>query len=454
MLENLRKQLRELLDESQRLLDTAQARGAGHPDAEEREALNAKLGEVHEIEAQISTLEAYDETRERIEKPVEERVDAAEPINHDNFDVSLGEFLQAVARQAPGAMPGTQIAGRECGVPTDHDIRILYGSPEERQRREQQRATGASESVPSEGGFLVGTDFATELLQKVHDTGVLQKYCSPMPISARSNSLKINSIDESSRADGSRWGGIRAYWVDEAAALTATKPKFRQIQLTLNKLAGLAYATDELLEDAAALGQIFSNGFAEEMGFKIDDAIYNGDGSGKPQGILNAACTVSISKESGQVAASIDPLNIVKMYARLWARSRMNARWFANQDIIPKLFTMVLSATSTDVPMYLPANQLAGRPFNTLLGLPIEFVEQAATLGTVGDIMLADLSQYIFADKAPMRSAQSIHVQFTTDEMAFRFIYRVDGQPLWNSALTPFKGTNSQTPFLSLATRA
>jgi HK97 family phage major capsid protein len=454
MLENARKKLRELLDESQRMLDAAQAKGAGHPDADEREALNAKLVEVREIEATISTLEAFEETRERIGQPVEERVDAGEPVNNDNFEVSLGEFLQAVARQAPGSMPGTQIGGRECGVPTDHDMRILYGSPEERQKREQQRATGASESVPSEGGFLVGTDFSDQLMQKVHDTGVLQKYCSPMTISARSNALKIKSIDETSRANGSRWGGIRAYWVDEGGTLTATKPKFRDIQLTLNKLAGLAYATDELLEDAAALGQVFSNGFAEEMGFKIDDAIYNGDGSGKPQGILNANCTVSISKESGQAAATIDPLNIVKMYARLWARSRPNARWFANQDIIPKLFTMVLSATSTDVPMYLPANQLAGRPFNTLLGLPIEFIEQAATLGTVGDIMLADLSQYIFATKAQMRSAQSMHVQFTTDEMAFRFILRVDGQPLWNNALTPFKGTNSQTPFLSLATRS
>ena len=42
----------------------------------------------------------------------------------------------------------------------------------------------------------------------------------------------------------------------------------------------------------------------------------------------------------------------------------------------------------------------------------------------------------------------------TTDETAFRFILRVDGQPLWNSAVTPANGTNTISPFISLATRA
>jgi hypothetical protein len=52
-----------------------------------------------------------------------------------------------------------------------------------------------------------------------------------------------------------------------------------------------------------------------------------------------------------------------------------------------------------------------------------------------------------------MQAATSMHVRFVTDEMTFRFTYRVDGQPLWNVPLTPFQGSNTKSPFIVLAQR-
>ena len=46
--------------------------------------------------------------------------------------------------------------------------------------------------------------------------------------------------------------GIGTY-LGEADAATSKKPKFRQMELNLKKLIGLAYATDELLQDSTAL---------------------------------------------------------------------------------------------------------------------------------------------------------------------------------------------------------
>jgi hypothetical protein len=43
-----------------------------------------------------------------------------------------------------------------------------------------------------------------------------------------------------------------------------------------------------------------------------------------------------------------------------------------------------------------------------------------------------------------------MHVAFTTDETAFRAVYRVDGAPMWRVALTPFKGANTLSPFVVL----
>ena len=67
-------------------------------------------------------------------------------------------------------------------------------------------------------------------------------------------------------------------------------------------------------------------------------------------------------------------------------------------------------------------------------------IEQAATLGTQGDIMLADMTQYLLAQRADVRADTSIHVAFLTGEQAFRFMLRLDGQPTWKKPLTPYQG--------------
>ena len=52
-----------------------------------------------------------------------------------------------------------------------------------------------------------------------------------------------------------------------------------------------------------------------------------------------------------------------------------------------------------------------------------------------------------------IESAVSIHVKFVYDETAFRFVMRVDGQPIWNSDITPYKGAATVGPFIALETR-
>jgi HK97 family phage major capsid protein len=87
------------------------------------------------------------------------------------------------------------------------------------------------------------------------------------------------------------------------------------------------------------------------------------------------------------------------------------------------------------------------------MGRPVIPIEQCDTVGTRGDIILADMSQYLVADKGGVQSASSIHISFLLDETAFRFVYRVDGMPLWNAPLTPFLGANTLSPFVTLITR-
>ena len=161
-----------------------------------------------------------------------------------------------------------------------------------------------------------------------------------------------------------------------------------------------------------------------------------------------------VAKETGQAATTIVAENIEKMYARAVATRLGNYSWYMNQDCWPQIFQLSHAVGTGGVPMFVPAGGLTNAPAGTLLGRPIVPIEQAETLGTAGDIYFADLSRYILTDKGAMQSALSIHVRFIYDETVLRFVYRVDGQPEVNSALTPFKGTKTQSPFINLAVRS
>jgi len=329
------------------------------------------------------------------------------------------------------------------------------GIVDPRLRNTRAAASGLNETTPSDGGFLVQTDYATKMLEDVFETGILAGRCDRIPISANSNSIKINGIDETSRASH-RYGGIVSYWLDEAGNKTdlGSKPKFRQIELSLKKMIGLCYATDEMLDDSAALEGIIQKGFRGEFGFRIDDALINGTGAGMPLGILNAGSLVSVAKETGQDPDTIVAENIVNMYSRRFAAQTSNYAWFYNQDCERQLYTMSLAVGTGGIPLYMPPGGLSASPYATIMGRPAIAIEQCQTVGTVGDIFLANFKDgYVIGEKGGMKTDMSIHVRFLYDESVFRFVLRIDGQPVRAKALTPAKGSNTQNHFIALASR-
>ncbi|RJQ29228.1 phage major capsid protein [Candidatus Parcubacteria bacterium] len=414
---------------------------------QEQDRITQIYNEVEELEASIKLEEKGEAIRARFNQSVDEpaRPDPTDdgngsyrapgaanrpkPRKGDGFR-TLGEFLTKVAiAQSPGGLT---------------DPRLI-----------QAAATGMSEGVFSDGGFAVGTDIAGTIMDKIFGAENLASRCTRFTISNTSNSIKVPRIVESSRADGSRWGGVRGYWKDEAAAMTASKPKGGDCQLSLENLTVLIYTTDQLLADSAALESYIRQLAPKEIIFKMNDALINGDGSGKPLGILQAGCLVSQAKETGQTAETIKYENIVKMWSRMFSDSRPNAVWLINQDVEPQLYTMSLAVGTGGSAVYLPPGGASDQPYARLFGRPVIPMEQCPTLGTVGDIILADFSQYLLADKGGVESASSIHVQFLYNETVFRFVYRVDGQPWWGAPLTPKSGSsNTLSPFVALATRS
>ena len=239
------------------------------PTNEEVEWANKKIDEIEALEANIELEKRTQGMLDRSKEPEvpPERTDVnteQRTLNQREHFASDGEFYQAVMRAgSPGGIVDPRLTTRA--------------------------ASGLSESVPSDGGFLVESEMANEILKNVWDTGVILPRVSKVTLGGNATGMKFNGMDETSRADGSRAGGIRAYWAAEAAEKTASKPKFRQIELSLNKLIGLCYATDELLEDANALAATITEGFKRRVRFQAHRCHHQRfTGAGQPLGILNS----------------------------------------------------------------------------------------------------------------------------------------------------------------------
>lgn len=402
---------------------------------------NEMLDAIEEYEGIIKSMERKDRVEQRMTQGNDtittghtvRRTDTAQAQSRADNQERFPSFGHQLVSVVEAARPGGRV-----------DPRLFNAA-----------ASGMSEAVTSDGGFLVQQDFTTALLQETVRTGVLAPLCRQQPISGNSNAMTINGVDETSRVS-SRFGGIIAYWADEAEEKTKSKPKFRQIELKLKKLVGLCYATDELLSDAAALEGFIRSAFPSEFRFQIDDTIVNGTGAGQPLGILNSGCLVTVAKEAGQKADTIVAENVIKMSARIFADSFLNARWYINQMCLPQLYTMSIAVGTGGQLVFVPPGGLSNAPYGSLLGRPVVPIEHCSALGDLGDIVLADMNGYILAQKGGIQADVSIHVRFVYDESVFRFVLRVDGQPVRASALTPYKGGAGATlsHFVTLAERA
>jgi len=306
--------------------------------------------------------------------------------------------------------------------------------------------TGASEGDPAGGGFLVPAVWAQQMLSQAYNDSTLAQLCTRWPTSNPLSEINFPGIDETSRQDGSRYGGVTSRWLGEGDSNTPilSFPRFKNLTFTPRKLLGACVVTDELIDDAPLLTAYINRAFGAEFGFRLDSAIFNGSGAGTPLGYLSSPCLVTVAKDAAQPAATISSTNVQNMFARLPAPSRRRAIFVVNEDA-----ESVLSSLPPQI--YVPAGD-GGSEFGRLHGRPILAIEQAPALGTLGDITLIDPQHFLLIDGGT-KPALSVHFRFDSDSSVFRFVLRTDGRPEYASPVTPFNGTITRSPFVALAAR-
>lgn len=276
-----------------------------------------------------------------------------------------------------------------------------------------------------------------------------------IPIGAESDGLELPYLQRTDRSQAStRFGGIQVYRRAEADTVTATKiDQLKKFELRLEDMMGLAYVTERLLRDATAMQAYIEDAFASAFAFKADDEIIRGTGSGQCLGVLNAPCLVTQAKEDGQSADTVVSQNVIKMFSRMLPRNMGGATWFINSMIVTQLMQMYVAAGTGGQLVYMPPAGLTTAPYGTLLGRPVVALEHCSALGDVGDILLADFSDYVVIDKGGVETAESMHVRFLYNERTFRFNWRLNGQPKEPAAVTPYKGSDTMSAFVTLAAR-
>ena len=439
MLKKLQARLAQIKADAQAIVDAADADNNGIMTDDQVKQFDALIEERDQVQAQIKRheqLQSMDESAGRVATP-------AQPgsASEGATAAPAGSLARVTKEEDPmcGFSSGAefaaavQVACQRGGGFVDERLKVL-GTPSN-----FHQETGSSD------GYQVPPQMRDEIWELTLAEEDVLSFVNPEPTGGN----QVGFVKDETTPWGST--GVTAYWAAEGSQMTASKLADKMGQLRLHKMHALVLATDELLEDAPRLQSRLTRSAAAAIRFKAGEAIFEGDGVGKPHGWMNGNCLVTVPKESGQAAATLTADNVAKMYSRLLMGGGVPA-WFINQDVLPELMTMTLN----DRAIWTPPNEgFKQAPGGRLLGLPIRFSEHCETLGTKGDIQLVNPAGYYAANKSSgLKFSSSLHLYFDYDIEAFKWTFRLGGQPILSAAVDPNKGTNKRSHFVTLATRS
>lgn len=414
--------------------------------------MDADLKDVEAQSAKIDRLQIQAKLLEQqLENSTEDgkkNINPVDPPKKGGFE-NMAEFLNAVrAADGPGHV---------------RDSRLKTGL--------RNAATGANEKTDVDGGYLIPPEYADGILDFVKEQSVLYPQVRRVQIEGnRLVEIYLDQKDLKPGPSGSRHGGILAYWKSEADQYTAVKAKFAERTTQVDKLTAYCPVTEEMLQDYPAIESVLNDLVAREFAFKVDCAIINGTGTGnEPIGLLASgnSALVTVSKEAEQTAL-ITTENILKMYNGLIAQQRANAAWYINQDLelllmqtlMPTGSIKTTGAESVEkiagtfgVPLYTPPGAY-GNEYATMLGKRVIPLEHCATAGEKGDIILADMSQYLIVERTGVVRQSSVHVRFDYDETVFKFTWRLGGRPDWPTAIKGRYTEQARSPYVVLEKRS
>ena len=445
VISKLQDELKDLRAEEQTIWARADKDSAGRPTAEQLKRLDEIKNRVKEVQDLYNRRMEAQEHSDFIDQGTGRKVkdDANgrgpdgkknEPSIIDRDDVqrhgfsSFGHYAMAVVE---ASKPNATIDGR-----------LRYWNTE---TTFQKVATG------EDGGYAIPPAFMRDIYQKLKGPEALLARCNNMTSDSDVAHMLVNE-----EQPGITAGGVKAYWLAEGADMTRSRAKLKNKMMELHEIGVLVFASNKSLRNASLLGSLLKTEAPKAITHEVNSAIVAGDGVGKPRGILNSPSKITVAKEAGpQTADTIVYQNIVKMWNRLSADLRSDAIWLINQECEPQLELMEFPTTTgaTAVPAYLPAGGAADTPYARLKGRPVLPVKPCKILGDEGDIILTNLQTYLALTAGGIEEDTSAHLAFDQNLQAFRFMFSIYGDSLWQAPEQPQNGTTTYSNIVTLQAR-
>jgi len=427
--------------------------------ADAKAAVDKTLAALSTLEAKTDLTEAeasaLNDLRARLETElaaaesvVTERDQARERLERDRRVAQISAAIRPGARIFSAEPDPAQTGGFASMADFASAVRAAdTGSAlDDRLRSMMAAAPTAHIGDGSNDGYLLPPMYREQIWSLVYDVPDISSLVDNEPTTLRSVSLLADETTPWST------GGVQVRWEAEQHQLTASKaPPADPRIIQLHRLYAFVLASEELLEDAPRLATRLIDKAALAIRWTIGDTLIYGDGVGKPLGWFRSPAKITVAKDTGQAAKTLSINNLVAMYTRLLVQPGDQPIWIANRDILPQLLPLTIG----NQPVWLPPQGLMAAPEGTILGYPVRWMEYAQTLGAEGDLQLVSPKGYYSPQRSGgVRLDTSIHLYFDRGLQAFRWAFRLGGQPHLSAPVSPAKGGTTRSHFVTLATRA
>ena len=334
----------------------------------------------------------------------------------DKIERELNSPINFPLTSKPGDMGATKKKGRESGEYASafwKQIRSRDGivTPEIR----NSLRIGAD----TEGGYLVPDEFERMLVEALEEENIFRTIAHKMNTASGDKKIPIVSSKGS------------ASWIDEAGAYPESDDAFGQVSIGAHKVGTMIKVSEELINDNVFdLEGYIAKEFGRRIGAKEEEAFFNGDGSGKPLGILAATGGAQLGVTSS-LATGIKFDEIIDLYYSLKSPYRKNASWIVNDTTIKALRKL---KDGNGQYIWQPS-VIAGTP-DSILNRPVQTSSYMPEL-TAGNksVVFGDFSYYWVADRQGRVFKRLGELYAPSGQVGFLGSQRVDGKLILSEAV-------------------
>jgi HK97 family phage major capsid protein len=303
---------------------------------------------------------------------------------------------------------------------------------------EEIRAFRASmvEGTLSAGGASVPEPLAAQWLDSSLESEIIRPRCTVWPMTSASR--KVPGWDGFDQSGGEYYGGFAMQFLAEEGTGDKQTGKLRLIELNAKKGAIFVDASSELVEDGMGFDAQLELAMRRSLSLGMDYYLLRGVGAGQPLGVINSPGVISVTKETGQTADTLNYYNVAKMFSRMYPGGLNRAVWIANSTLLPSLLTDMTVSVGTGGNVVNVFTENNGQ--YSLLGRPLFLTPNLPPLGDANDLVFVDLSQYCCGIRRDIRLERSNIPGWTQDLMSYRILVRFDGQGTWSGSITPRNG--------------